>query len=431
MKEVPLGRNLQVGLFCALVFGFFLFQYTTDNRFPFFYHPDEPDKVDQVITGKWNFHHPLLMLGTAEIAKKTFAVPDREESVVIMGRWLSAVFAAMGVTTFALLGWRMRGLCGGLVALVLGFQHQVFELAHYFKEDTSLLCAMGFAFLALHFYWRRGSGAAAALAGAACGLCLSAKYLGAVMLVPAMVLLWRSKNPRPARWPFFSPVSSQPPWPSNWPILLQLDLFQHSLGRETQLVEHGEKAYSGQVPIFEYLRIFVHKHESGHLASARRRTGRPLARAPGAGCLRLGDAGFPLRLYAAALLFHQDERPLLPPRHRRLLLTSPPSEPSICRGSSNSTGPGPRRLLPPRSSCASLAAIHSTLPLHGGLPARRPRANSPAWIKGNVPAAAVIAGEDHADLPVPRRQERLQVQPLLPQKVIETKYAAESRRDPR
>jgi hypothetical protein len=48
-----------------------------------------------------------------------------------------------------------------------------------------------------------------------------------------------------------------------------------------------------------------------------------------------------------------------------------------------------------------------------------------AWIRTNVPADAVIAAEPRADLPVPRRPERLAVRPLLPQRVIETKYAAD------
>ena len=47
------------------------------------------------------------------------------------------------------------------------------------------------------------------------------------------------------------------------------------------------------------------------------------------------------------------------------------------------------------------------------------------WIRANVPASAVIAGEGRADLPQPRRPERLAVQPLLPQRVVETKYAAD------
>lgn len=47
------------------------------------------------------------------------------------------------------------------------------------------------------------------------------------------------------------------------------------------------------------------------------------------------------------------------------------------------------------------------------------------WIRANVPQTAVIAGENRADLPVERRAERLAVQPLLPQRVIETKYIAD------
>jgi len=47
------------------------------------------------------------------------------------------------------------------------------------------------------------------------------------------------------------------------------------------------------------------------------------------------------------------------------------------------------------------------------------------WIRANVPATAVIASEDQADLPVPWRKERLAVQPLLPQKIVRTKEPAD------
>jgi hypothetical protein len=53
------------------------------------------------------------------------------------------------------------------------------------------------------------------------------------------------------------------------------------------------------------------------------------------------------------------------------------------------------------------------------------RAEMLEWIRANIPSAAVIAGENRADLPVERRAERLAVQPLLPQRVIETKYMAD------
>ena len=41
---------------------------TRHNQFAYFYHPDEPGKVEQVIEGKWNFNHPMLLLSTAKVA---------------------------------------------------------------------------------------------------------------------------------------------------------------------------------------------------------------------------------------------------------------------------------------------------------------------------------------------------------------------------
>jgi hypothetical protein len=184
------SRLVSLGAAALLLFAATLWLDTRDNGFPFFYHPDEPDKVDQLITGKWNFHHPLLMLGTAEVVKEGLGTPAREQALVMVGRWCSAVFAAGGVVAFALLGWRVRAWGGfWLVGVLLLTQHQVFELAHYFKEDTALFFAMGVGFLALHVHHRLPSKYSAGFVGGACGLALSAKYLGGVMVIPALVIM--------------------------------------------------------------------------------------------------------------------------------------------------------------------------------------------------------------------------------------------------
>ena len=40
------------------------------NTFPFYYHPDEPGKVEQVLGMRpWNFHHPTLLLSTTKAEK--------------------------------------------------------------------------------------------------------------------------------------------------------------------------------------------------------------------------------------------------------------------------------------------------------------------------------------------------------------------------
>ena len=110
--DVPASRGPQALLLmlgALLLFACTLWLDTRQNGFPFFYHPDEPDKVGQLIDGKWNFHHPLLMLGTGELVKRILGTPDKEQALVVLGRWCSAAFAAGGVLGFALLGWRVRG----------------------------------------------------------------------------------------------------------------------------------------------------------------------------------------------------------------------------------------------------------------------------------------------------------------------------------
>jgi hypothetical protein len=53
------------------------------------------------------------------------------------------------------------------------------------------------------------------------------------------------------------------------------------------------------------------------------------------------------------------------------------------------------------------------------------RAELVAWIRANLPGDAVIAQDGHADLPTPDRSERLQVQTPLPQKIIGRKMLAD------
>src|SRR5438105_14757730 len=128
-------RVKRLALLLALFFCCVLL-YTRHNDFPFFYHPDEPDKVRQAMNGKWNFNHPLLMLGADRAAVLALGIPLDEQRVVVAGRWVSAVFSALGVSAPTLLAWRMRGPpAPGAPVILAGLHQQVFELAHYMKED--------------------------------------------------------------------------------------------------------------------------------------------------------------------------------------------------------------------------------------------------------------------------------------------------------
>ena len=90
--------------------------FTEHSSFPFYYHQDEPGKVLQVIHRRKNFHHPLLMLTTAELARKTFlhgGAEDDPQRVTEMARTIMAAFAAASAALLALLATRLHGSLGG------------------------------------------------------------------------------------------------------------------------------------------------------------------------------------------------------------------------------------------------------------------------------------------------------------------------------
>ena len=415
---------LPLALAAMLLFAATLWLDTRRNDFPFFYHKDEPLKVDQLITGKWNFHHPFLMLGTAEAAKKALGLPDREQPLVVLGRWCSAIFAAGGVLCFALLAWRVRGWSGfWIVGLLLLTQHQVFELAHYFKEDTALFFTVALAFLALHLYHRRPGWRAAVFAGAACGLCLSAKYLGGVMLIPAAVILGaaqRGKRASGLQWVWFAGAFIVVVAAVNFPVFGRLDVFVHSFGRETHMVAHGERGFTGgQVAIFEYLKTFVTNTTPviwalliAELVAQRKRRD-------------VFDWTMAIFPFAFMLLLacstKTNDRYFLPATAGFYYLAGLGAVDLPALLSARWAA----RLRPALVAALALLVNGLFLAPYVKSFAHDDRSEMLEWIRANVPPNAVIAGEDQADLPVPRRTERLAVQPLLPQRVIETRYAAD------
>jgi hypothetical protein len=420
-----------LALGAVLLFAATLWLDTRQNGFPFFYHPDEPDKVDQLISGKWNFHHPLLMLGTAEAAKEALGLPNREQTLVVLGRWCSALFTAGGVLGFALLAWRVRGWRGfWIVGLLLLTQHQVFELAHYFKEDSALFFAVALAFLALHIQHRRPGWDGALFTGAACGLCLSAKYLGAVMFIPAAIVMGaaqRGKRASGIQWVGFAAGLIAVAAAVNFPVFTHLDVFTHSFGRETSLVAEGERGYTGgQVAIFEYLHIFAVDTTPviwvlviAELLIQRKR------RDVFDWTMAIFPFGFMLLLACST---KTNDRYFLPATagFHYLAGLGAVDLPQLL------SAKWAARLRPWRVTALALLVNVFYYPDYPvGLYfylvafAHDDRSEMLDWIRANVPPTAVIAGENRADLPVQRRTERLAVQPLLPQRVIETKYMAD------
>ncbi len=232
------------------------------NDFPFFYHPDESAKVEQVKTRDYNFHHPMLMLAATEAHLGGARGTSDPQTIVEAGRFVSATFAAVAVAAFSLLAWMRAGwLAMTATGLLLLCNQQLFELAHYMKEDPALLVGVALSFLAMAWYQLRQDWAAALCCGIACGVAISGKYIGAVMLPCAAIVIalapratWKQRGLHgcivlAAGLLFFALT--------NLPLLTDLATFRASFGREMEFVVEGSKGMTRRVPHAVYLNVFA------------------------------------------------------------------------------------------------------------------------------------------------------------------------------
>lgn len=189
-------RRGALALALAALFAVALSVFTQHNRYPYFYHPDEYGKCKQIVDGKRNFNHPLLLLNTAQPLKKLWGKspsdtkPEQLQKAVEAGRTASAIFAALAVVALVVAAYVLAGPGGALgTGLVVLFHPLLFEHAHIFKEDTSLMAGLGLSFMAAALFikdpsplWR------AALMGASAALAGSGKYVGFTALLIVLPL---------------------------------------------------------------------------------------------------------------------------------------------------------------------------------------------------------------------------------------------------
>lgn len=189
----------------TLVFLASLFIHTCGNDFPYQFHPDERTKGQQIQQGSRNFLHPQLLL---ECTHLVVGNPEGQslQELIETGRWVSAVFAAVGVSALAWIGYLEFGLIGLLlVGTSVVLCPALVPYAHYMKEDAALVMGVGLLMLAGRWFTaatsRRERIAAALALGAAAGLATSGKYIGILALLPmlAWILGGGTQAVRPAR----------------------------------------------------------------------------------------------------------------------------------------------------------------------------------------------------------------------------------------
>ncbi|MEZ0258179.1 MAG: phospholipid carrier-dependent glycosyltransferase, partial [Chthoniobacter sp.] len=249
---------LALGLWSLALFIAVLLFDTRHNQFPYFYHPDEPVKVEQLRTGNWNYHHPMLLLTTTKVAVDMTGASMSEQRTVETGRWVSATFTALAAVLLSLLAYAWRGWAAAVATgLTLLLHHQFFELAHYLKEDTALVFGVAFSFLMAYLFAQRPTPLRAALLGAAVACAISGKYIGLSVLAVVGPVLWRApRESRNSRLITFGITLVVALIVINLPLVMNPSGFAHSFDREMQLVVHGQQGTTRRVPHSLYLNIF-------------------------------------------------------------------------------------------------------------------------------------------------------------------------------
>ena len=183
------GRHFIV-VWALVLFAGCAFLYTRHNAWPYWYHWDEGGKARQIATGELNFHHPLLLLNAVRVRLLGVDTATADlQDLTVAGRTVSALLAAAAVALLAVAAYRCSGRFAAVLAgLLTALSPSLFVAAHAFKEDAAL--ALGFAafFCASAGYGEIRSRSRALLLGAACGLAVSAKYIG-VLTVPVGLVL--------------------------------------------------------------------------------------------------------------------------------------------------------------------------------------------------------------------------------------------------
>ena len=292
---------------------------TLGNHFPFYYHPDEVKKVDQILSGERNFNHPLLLLNTVELAWKLAGAPHDRQRVVELGRTVSAVFTVLGTAAFLLAAWRWFGPVAGVATGAwLTFHQQIFELAHYFKEDPALYLGTGLFAWAVIACFQRASRLGFAGLAIAVALAASAKYLGLILLVPALILCWYRPpwaDSRARSIAFLLGIFLVVFLGMNLRIFLRPDIFETSFSKEMAwAVAGGKRRHPARPaqPVFQYLRRKLLRLD---LVPARARRLRLPAR-PAAAFPRVAARRHLPRLVHPPQFFPENQRSLLPSAHR-------------------------------------------------------------------------------------------------------------------
>ncbi len=176
--------------------------YGLDFGLPLGFHPDEPNKVRQVLLmdrlGDLNprrYYHPSFLIYCTFVLSKVlnlFApLEGQRELVLVAGRAVSAMAGTVSVGLLYLLVRRLKDCGSALIAgALLAFAPVSVTCSRYLKEDSLLVAGVLLTALLWVTSIQRQSRFWFALSGAAAGLAFSAKYTGLVLISLFAVWPW-------------------------------------------------------------------------------------------------------------------------------------------------------------------------------------------------------------------------------------------------
>jgi hypothetical protein len=234
-----------------------LFFFGRNLDFTAFAHPDERNKIAQIVEGRYNFNHPLLMLNSVKLVTEALGKAQDFEFVKLTGRWSSVVFASLAVGLLVLISGRLYGkFVAAAAGIFLLSNPHLFDLAHYFKEDPALLFGISLSLFAmLVFSIRPGLGAAIFL-GLATSFAVSGKYAGALIIPFSVFLVFACSQNRTRDLAAMLVACGAGFLLINLPAFLALGSASNSLDREIGLLTGAKKEVSRSVPHGVYSNVY-------------------------------------------------------------------------------------------------------------------------------------------------------------------------------
>jgi len=170
-----------------------IFWFTHGNGYPSFYNPQEEIRASQLITKDWDFHRPLLSAVVTKLLKTVLHTPNEVQAIVQLGRTVSAFFAVGSIICLSLAVYFFGNIsAAALLSFLLLCQHQFYDLAHTMSENSALMFGSSLTLLAIVLVEAKATVPRALLLGLSVAIAVSAKYIGALLFVPALVVVLRS-----------------------------------------------------------------------------------------------------------------------------------------------------------------------------------------------------------------------------------------------